>query len=115
MLTKLEDSIDAQRQLVADASHELRTPLTALRTNLELLAEPPGLTDPGAPELIRQARRGAQDLAELVGDLVRLARYGQAPPCCRMSVSISWCTGCAIGRMSAATNERCRWTPDPSS
>ena len=67
MLTKLEGSIDAQRQLVADASHELRTPLTALRTNLELLAEPPGLADPGAPELIQQARRGAQDLAELVG------------------------------------------------
>jgi signal transduction histidine kinase len=37
MLTALERSRDAQRQLVADASHELRTPLTSIRANLELL------------------------------------------------------------------------------
>jgi two-component system sensor histidine kinase MprB len=34
----LDDSVRAQRQLVADASHELRTPLASLRTNIEVLA-----------------------------------------------------------------------------
>src|SRR5205085_8486944 len=34
---ELDDSVRAQRQLVADASHELRTPVTSLRTNIEVL------------------------------------------------------------------------------
>ena len=38
MLDALEASVQARRQLVADASHELRTPLTSLRTNIEVLA-----------------------------------------------------------------------------
>ena len=33
----LDESVRAQRQLVADASHELRTPVTSLRTNIEVL------------------------------------------------------------------------------
>src|SRR5439155_4121573 len=37
MLDGLATSVDAQRQLVADASHELRTPLSSIRTNLEVL------------------------------------------------------------------------------
>ena len=42
----LDDSVHAQRQLVADASHELRTPVTSLRTNIEvLLAEGGELPD----------------------------------------------------------------------
>ena len=38
MLNALDESLDAQRQLVADASHELRTPLASLRTNIEVLS-----------------------------------------------------------------------------
>ena len=37
LAAELADSVDAQRQLVADASHELRTPVTSLRTNIEVL------------------------------------------------------------------------------
>ena len=40
MLAALDESQQAQQQLIADASHELRTPLTAHRTNIELLARP---------------------------------------------------------------------------
>jgi two-component system sensor histidine kinase MprB len=80
MLAALDESVGAQRQLVADASHELRTPLTSVLTNLELLDEEPGIADPRAPQLIRQAREQAAELRELVTDLVQLARYGQAPP-----------------------------------
>src|SRR6185312_8811634 len=49
MTAALNESVGAQRRLVADASHELRTPLTSLITNLELLAERPD--DPSAPAL----------------------------------------------------------------
>src|SRR5262249_822833 len=71
----LDESVGAQRRLVADASHELRTPLTSLTTNLELLAERPG--DPNAPTLAAAALVQAGELRVLINDLVDLARYGQ--------------------------------------
>jgi two-component system, OmpR family, sensor histidine kinase MprB len=36
-LDSLERSVEAQRQLVADASHELRTPIASLRANIQTL------------------------------------------------------------------------------
>ncbi|MFI9009300.1 ATP-binding protein [Actinosynnema sp. NPDC053489] len=77
MMTELDASVHAQRQLVADASHELRTPLTSLTTNLELLAEDDGLRDPEAPALVRSAIEQAGELRSLVNDLIDLARYGE--------------------------------------
>ena len=80
MLAALEQSVGAQRQLVADASHELRTPLTTVITNLDLLGDGAGLADPQAPRLVADARSQAGELAGLVEDLVDLARYGQVEP-----------------------------------
>lgn len=76
MMAALEESVGAQRRLVADASHELRTPLTSLTTNLELLGEGPGLADLQAPALLGEARAQAAELTSLVNDLVDLGRYG---------------------------------------
>ena len=76
MLGALEESLRAQRQLVADASHELRTPLTSLRTNVELLAR--GTL--GAGERRRAMDDvGAQiaELTTLITDVVELARDGE--------------------------------------
>jgi len=76
MTAALDESVGAQRRLVADASHELRTPLTSLITNLELLAEQPD--DPSAPALAAAALAEASELRVLINDLVDLARDGQA-------------------------------------
>jgi signal transduction histidine kinase len=76
MTAALDESVGAQRRLVADASHELRTPLTSLITNLELLAERPD--DPNAPALATAALAEAGELRVLINDLVELARDGQA-------------------------------------
>jgi signal transduction histidine kinase len=76
MTAALEESVGAQRRLVADASHELRTPLTSLTTNLELLAEQPD--DPNAPALVAAALAEAGELRVLINDLVELARDGRA-------------------------------------
>jgi two-component system, OmpR family, sensor histidine kinase MprB len=76
MTAALDESVGAQRRLVADASHELRTPLTSLTTNLELLAERPD--DPSAPALAAAALAEAGELRVLINDLVDLARDGQA-------------------------------------
>jgi two-component system, OmpR family, sensor histidine kinase MprB len=77
MLEALDDSQRAQRRLVADASHELRTPLTSLRTNLEVLGSPRALA-PGDRERLRaDLVAQLEELSELVGDLVELARDGE--------------------------------------
>ncbi len=78
MLAALEQSVAAQRQLVADASHELRTPLTSLRTNFEVLLRPGGLPDESRARLVRDVHRQFDEMAALVGDIVELARDGEA-------------------------------------
>lgn len=76
MLAALEDSQRAQRQLVADASHELRTPLTSLRTNLEVLAFAGDLGAEDRKQLLGDVVAQLEELSELVGELVDLAREG---------------------------------------
>jgi len=83
MLVALDHSRSRQRQLVADAGHELRTPLTSLRTNIELL----GQADAGGPdlppgaraELLTDVSAQIEELSQLVGDLVELARDEPLP------------------------------------
>ena len=77
MLEALDDSQRAQRRLVADASHELRTPLTSLRTNLEVLGSPNGLAPADRERLRADLVSQLEELGELVGDLVELARDGE--------------------------------------
>ncbi|MCZ4495816.1 MAG: sensor histidine kinase [Thermoleophilia bacterium] len=38
-LTALEQSLDMQRQLIADAGHELRTPIASVRANIQVLGD----------------------------------------------------------------------------
>jgi two-component system, OmpR family, sensor histidine kinase MprB len=79
MLQALDDSLRAQRQLVADASHELRTPLTSLRTNIEVLSKGNGLSDDQRRALLADVIGEIDQLTALVSDLVELAR-GTEPP-----------------------------------
>lgn len=77
MLAALSESRTRQRRLVADAGHELRTPLTSLRTNLDLLVQSDrqgGMAPDERAELLADARSQAEELSELVSDLVELAR-----------------------------------------
>lgn len=74
MLGELEQSVAAQRRLVADASHELRTPLTALRTNAELLAKAERLTPGQRERATAGLQRQLREVTGLVNDLIELAR-----------------------------------------
>jgi two-component system sensor histidine kinase MprB len=74
MLNALESSLGAQRQLVADASHELRTPLASLRTNIEVLTHSDLIDEPERRALLADVVSQLEELTELVGDLVDLAR-----------------------------------------
>ena len=70
----LDDSVRAQRQLVADASHELRTPVTSLRTNIEVLLAGGELSEEDRRRLLSDVVEQSEELSALVNDLIELAR-----------------------------------------
>lgn len=83
MLGAVAEAQDRQRQLVADAGHELRTPLTSLRTNLELLLaaeapDAPSLSEKDKTDIHSDVRAQLDELTQLIGDLVELAREDAA-------------------------------------
>jgi signal transduction histidine kinase len=75
MLAALERSGERERRFVDDASHELRTPLTALRGNAAYIARHGA--DPAA---LADIEADAERLAELLDDLLALAREDVAEP-----------------------------------
>jgi len=70
----LDESVRAQRQLVADASHELRTPITSLRTNIEVLMAGDALSDDDRHRLLADVLEQSEELSALIGDVIELAR-----------------------------------------
>src|SRR5437763_2081844 len=74
----LDESVRAQRQLVADASHELRTPVTSLRTNIEVLLSEHQLPEEERRRILTDVVEQTEELGGLVNDLIELAR-GELP------------------------------------
>ena len=77
MLASLTKVRERQSRLVADAGHELRTPLTSLRTNVDLLAEDlrrGRLSEEQKAAVLGDVQGQLGELAEMVGDLVHVAR-----------------------------------------
>jgi two-component system sensor histidine kinase MprB len=72
----LAASLRSQQRLIADASHELRTPVTSLRTNAEVLREATDLTDEERDALLADVVAQAEELGDLVTDIIELARDG---------------------------------------
>ena len=71
----LDESVHAQRQLVADASHELRTPITSLRTNIEILQQRgQDMTGPEQQRLLADVVEQTEEFTLLMNDLIELAR-----------------------------------------
>jgi two-component system, OmpR family, sensor histidine kinase MprB len=70
----LDESVRAQRQLIADASHELRTPVTSLRTNIEVLLQEAELDPEDRRRLLTDVVEQSEELSSLVNDLIELAR-----------------------------------------
>ena len=77
MARQVESLLTTQRRLLQDVSHELRSPLARLNVALELAGR--DATSTAATALLR-ARREAERLNELIGQLLELARMegGQA-------------------------------------
>jgi two-component system, OmpR family, sensor histidine kinase MprB len=79
MLAALEESLRAQRQLVADASHELRTPLTSLRTNFEVLMSDRELDPEERRKLLDDVVEQIGEMTALISELIELARGDTHP------------------------------------
>jgi two-component system sensor histidine kinase MprB len=73
-LDELERSVEAQRQLVADAGHELRTPIASLRANIQVLEDADRLPPDELAALRADLVGELDELTALVGDIVELAR-----------------------------------------
>lgn len=72
MADQMESTIVTLRQFVADAAHQMHTPLTALRTNLELAADP---EDTASQHLyLARAQGQVARLTSLTDELLLLAR-----------------------------------------
>ncbi len=77
MTERLGRALESQRAFVANASHQLRTPLTGLRLRLE--AAGGRSRDPGVREELAAAEEETERLAELLHDLLVLAREERPP------------------------------------
>ena len=77
-MSALDESVHAQRQLVADASHELRTPVTSLRTNIEILQQEQDMEPDERRRLLADVVEQIGELTLLMNDLIELAR-GEEP------------------------------------
>jgi two-component system sensor histidine kinase MprB len=102
MLEALEDSLRAQRQLVADASHELRTPLTSLRTNIEVLARDDSMPADERQRLLADVAEQLTEMSTLVAELVELAR-GDQPAGEAEEIRLDLLVGEAVARATRRT------------
>ena len=98
MLAALGRSESAQRRLVADASHELRTPLATLRTNIETLGRSENLDPEERKRLVADVTQELEEMTELVGDVVELARAPGQDAVQRQDVALDELTRDAIER-----------------
>jgi two-component system sensor histidine kinase MprB len=105
MMAGLERSEAAQRRLVADASHELRTPLATLRTNIETLGRSDDLDPEERKRLVADLTDELEEMTELVGDIVELARAPGQDAIARQDVALDELTRDAIERAERRARE----------
>jgi two-component system sensor histidine kinase MprB len=112
-LDALERSVQAQRQLVADASHELRTPIASLRANIQILADAHRLPAQEQESLRADIISELDELTSLVSDVVELAR-GSQPVSIRDEVRVDELVSAAVERTRRRSDLRFELELEPT-
>jgi two-component system OmpR family sensor kinase len=100
-----EQSLERQREFVADASHELRTPLTSIQANLELLqVEGPGSDDDRTA--VDSALSSTRRMSGLVSDLLLLARADAGRQVARTDIDLAQIAAGALEEVEPIAGER---------
>lgn len=86
LLTRVSQTMDAQRRFVADAAHELRSPLTAISLQAERLAEA-DMSDL-ARERLLTLQRGIERDRNLLDQLLTLAKVQAIPDIPKSPISV---------------------------
>jgi two-component system phosphate regulon sensor histidine kinase PhoR len=78
-VTELRRLEAVRRDFVANVSHELKTPLTAIRAMLETMVDDPRMPDDVRASFLERMSAQVQRLAQIVTDLLGLARVESDP------------------------------------
>ncbi|MGI5157112.1 sensor histidine kinase [Microbispora sp. CA-102843] len=106
-LSRLDTSIQRQRQFAADASHELLTPIAGIRAQLESA----GLHPEDTAEAVGAALRDTERLEAIVADLLLLARIPTVPDTAREEVDLSHLVVTEVERRSERLPTHLHHTP----
>jgi two-component system OmpR family sensor kinase len=93
------------RQFVADASHELRTPLASIRGYAEFAERTAGRLPADAANALVRVRSQTERMADLVDDLLLLARLDSGRPLSRDDVDLSRLLAEAVGDAHVAGSD----------
>ena len=97
-LRPVEDSWKKQKQFVADASHELKTPLSVILANTDILASHKDETVESQMKWVENTRAEAVRMAELVNQLLFLAKNDDGLKVQMQEVNFSNCVeGIVLG------------------
>lgn len=73
-LVPIHESLQRQKDFLADASHELRTPLSVIQTNFDVVMSDPEQTVGNISKWLERIRAETRRMINLVNDLLFLAR-----------------------------------------
>jgi len=100
-----EQSLERQREFVADASHELRTPLTSIQANLELL-QAAGTGSDDDRHTVDSALSSTKRMSGLVADLLLLARADAGRRVARTDLDLARIAAGALEEVEPLAGER---------
>lgn len=80
---RIEQLVNANKSLLANASHELRSPLARLRLGIELMAEQP------SPDRRAALARDIAELDLLIDEILLASRLEGGPPLARESIDLT--------------------------